>query len=178
MKSSLKKTLSWLLALTMCLSLLPAAAFADEEECTHEYVTEVTEPTCTEGGYTTHTCSLCGTSYMDEETEALGHSYEDVPKVEPQVGVPGHEAGSVCSVCGDVQSGYEEIPALTETVEEEETEEPAETPAPELQPVPQENAGTEPEEQQEPEPVEETTEPEDEPEFPVVEVVPEITAVS
>ena len=32
----------------------------------------VTEPTYTEGGYTTHTCSRCGDSYTDSQTDALG----------------------------------------------------------------------------------------------------------
>ncbi|MBQ6633054.1 MAG: DUF2012 domain-containing protein [Ruminococcus sp.] len=43
----------------------------------HSYEAEVTEPTCTEGGYTTHTCSVCGDTYTDSETEALGH---DLPE--------------------------------------------------------------------------------------------------
>ena len=43
--------------------------------CTYESV--VTEPTCAEGGYTTHTCTSCGDSYTDSETAALGHDYVD-----------------------------------------------------------------------------------------------------
>ncbi len=41
----------------------------------HDYVAVVTEPTCTEGGYTTYTCSKCGDTYTADETEATGHSY-------------------------------------------------------------------------------------------------------
>lgn len=44
---------------------------------THSYEDTVTTPTCTEQGYTTHTCS-CGDSYVDTYVEATGHSYEDV----------------------------------------------------------------------------------------------------
>ena len=40
----------------------------------HDYEETVVEPTCTEGGYTTHTCSVCGDTYTDSETEALGHN--------------------------------------------------------------------------------------------------------
>lgn len=40
---------------------------------THSYETKVVSPTCTEGGYTLHTCS-CGESYKDSETQALGHN--------------------------------------------------------------------------------------------------------
>ena len=33
-------------------------------------------PTCTTGGYTVFTCSVCGDSYTGNETQALGHSYK------------------------------------------------------------------------------------------------------
>ena len=35
----------------------------------------VTQPTCTEGGYTTHTCIYCDDSYVDAHTEPLDHSF-------------------------------------------------------------------------------------------------------
>ncbi len=41
----------------------------------HTYTDTVTAPTCTEGGYTTHTCTVCGYSYTDNETEPLGHNW-------------------------------------------------------------------------------------------------------
>ena len=40
----------------------------------HHHDAVVTAPTCTEKGYTTHTCA-CGDSYVDSYTDALGHSY-------------------------------------------------------------------------------------------------------
>ena len=40
----------------------------------HSYQSIVTSPTCTEKGYTTHTCA-CGHSYVDAEKNALGHNY-------------------------------------------------------------------------------------------------------
>lgn len=42
---------------------------------THEYVDVVTAPTCTEQGYTTHTCS-CGDSFVDTYVDALGHDWD------------------------------------------------------------------------------------------------------
>ena len=42
----------------------------------HNYVDVVKEATCTNGGYTTHTCSICKDSYKDTEVEALGHTTE------------------------------------------------------------------------------------------------------
>lgn len=41
----------------------------------HFYETVITEPTCDKGGYTTYTCNKCGDSYIDNEVEALGHSF-------------------------------------------------------------------------------------------------------
>ena len=43
--------------------------------CAHSYSAVVTKPTCTEGGYTTYTCSLCGHSYVADQTAALGHGW-------------------------------------------------------------------------------------------------------
>lgn len=42
------------------------------EEAFHDFVDEVTEPTYEHGGYTTHTCSICGYLYVDNETEPIG----------------------------------------------------------------------------------------------------------
>lgn len=41
----------------------------------HEYKAVVTEPTCTEQGYTTYTCTKCNDSYVDNYTNALGHDF-------------------------------------------------------------------------------------------------------
>ena len=43
----------------------------------HDYVSEVTLPTCEAGGYTTHTCTQCPASYVDNEVGAHGHAYGD-----------------------------------------------------------------------------------------------------
>jgi len=50
----------------------------------HDYVAVVTAPTCTRGGYTTHTCSRCPDSYVDTYVPAPGHIYID----------------GICSGCG------------------------------------------------------------------------------
>ncbi len=55
----------------------------------HSYEAVVTEPTCTEPGYTTHTCA-CGDSYVDEHTDPLGHDYVD----------------GTCTRCGEADPGY------------------------------------------------------------------------
>ena len=37
---------------------------------------KVTKPTCTKGGYTTYTCTLCGYSFTGDKTSAKGHTYK------------------------------------------------------------------------------------------------------
>ena len=58
---------------------LQALTFADNTpvSCEHTYEAVVTPPTCTEGGFTTYTCSKCGDSYVQDETAALGHDFKD-----------------------------------------------------------------------------------------------------
>ena len=41
----------------------------------HSYETTIKEPTCTEGGFTTHTCSRCGEGHVDSHTDPLGHDW-------------------------------------------------------------------------------------------------------
>lgn len=50
-------------------TVLPAAG--------HSYEAAVTAPACESIGYTTHTCTACGSSYMDTIVPATGHRYED-----------------------------------------------------------------------------------------------------
>ena len=42
----------------------------------HSYEAVVTAPTCTEQGYTTHTCA-CGDSYVDSYVDALDHAWDE-----------------------------------------------------------------------------------------------------
>ena len=74
----------------------------------HEYTETVISPTCTEAGYTTHTCSRCSDTYIDSETPATGHTWTDTTREEPTCTELGkqHQA---CA-CGETQSI--DIPAL------------------------------------------------------------------
>ena len=74
---------------------LKNATIRCEEQHTHSYTTAVTAPTCTEDGYTTHTCA-CGYSYKDSYTKALGHSYKN----------------GKCTRCGAADPKYIAAPAL------------------------------------------------------------------
>ena len=51
------------------------ATFKCVEAHEHSYTAVVTPPTCTEKGYTTHTC-VCGDSYVDTYVDALGHAWD------------------------------------------------------------------------------------------------------
>ena len=88
----------------------------------HTYESVVTAPTCTEKGYTTHTCH-CGDTYVDNEVEALGHTPSDwIVDAEAQIGVEGSKHKE-CTTCGETLE-TEAIEALTEapTTEASETE--------------------------------------------------------
>ena len=67
------------------------------EALDHKYESVVTAPTCTEKGYTTHTCSVCDHSYTDTEVEALDHKYESVV-TEPTCTAGGFTTHT-CTVC-------------------------------------------------------------------------------
>ena len=41
----------------------------------HSYASVVTEPTCTEGGFTTFTCTVCNDTYVGNKRPANGHDY-------------------------------------------------------------------------------------------------------
>lgn len=65
----------------------------------HTYVAVVTEPTCTSKGYTTYTCSGCGTSYIDDETDMIPHNWKWIVDVEATCGENGikHQECAKCN---------------------------------------------------------------------------------
>lgn len=71
-----------------------------DEDCEHTYAAVVKEPTCVEGGYTVHTCTKCGGSYQDSETQPLGMAGHDW--VMESIVPPGSTAtGLAIYVCWD-----------------------------------------------------------------------------
>ncbi|MCD8118283.1 MAG: hypothetical protein LUE29_02100, partial [Lachnospiraceae bacterium] len=70
----------------------------------HSYESDVTEPTCTTGGYTTHTCKVCGDSYIDSETEALGHSWDDGTVTTEATCTTDGVKTYTCTVCGETKT--------------------------------------------------------------------------
>jgi len=63
----------------------------------HSYTERIVPPTCTDCGYTLHTCA-CGDSYRDRETAAPGHSYESIT-VAPTTSSRGYTKHT-CTRCG------------------------------------------------------------------------------
>ena len=74
-------------------------------KASHNYDAVVTPPDCLNGGYTTFTCTGCGTSYTGNETVALGHTEKAV------VTLPDCENGGyttyTCENCGETRTGNE-----------------------------------------------------------------------
>lgn len=74
----------------------------------HSYTAVVTEPTCTEKGYTTYTCS-CGDFYIDDETAALGHgfgqwTYNGDAEYISSTNYKNGTQTRICSVCGEEET--------------------------------------------------------------------------
>ena len=68
----------------------------------HSYESVVTEPTCVDKGYTTHTCH-CGDSYVDTYVDALGHNFgEWIIDVEATCTENG-EQHRICAICDSVE---------------------------------------------------------------------------
>lgn len=115
----MKKLLSLLLVLCLIVSIAPVAGAVEVAEgvcgdnlswtmdengtCVHAYTDTVTAPTCTEQGYTTHTCAVCGDSYVDTYVEALGHSYGNWTAVTEATCTVGGVERRVCAACGDTE---------------------------------------------------------------------------
>ena len=68
----------------------------------------MTAPTCTEKGYTTHTCA-CGDSYVDTYTDALGHAWDNGKVTKPATETEDGVKTFTCTRCGETKT--EVIPA-------------------------------------------------------------------
>ena len=78
----------------------------------HKYEAVVTAPTCTEAGYTTYTCSVCGDTYVADEVKALGHDMVIDEAVAPDCENTGLTEGAHCSRCDEATIEQEVVEAL------------------------------------------------------------------
>ncbi|MBE6782658.1 MAG: hypothetical protein E7536_01440 [Ruminococcaceae bacterium] len=73
----------------------------------------VTEPTCTDDGYTTYTCTVCGETEDHDYVDALGHTYDE-GEISDVVDATCTTDGSYtitykCAVCNEVITSYTTI---------------------------------------------------------------------
>lgn len=78
----------------------------------HQYVEEEVAPSCEFGGGIRYTCSVCGSSYTEIRTAALGHKAVKDPAVPATCTEPGMTEGSHCSACGEILVAQEAVDAL------------------------------------------------------------------
>ena len=86
------------------------ATFKCVEAHEHSYTAVVTAPTCTEKGYTTHTCA-CGDSYVDTYVDALGHAWDSGTVTKEPTATETGIRTFTCTRCGETKT--ETIPKLT-----------------------------------------------------------------
>ena len=86
------------------------ATFKCVEAHEHSYTAVVTAPTCTEKGYTTHTCS-CGHSYVDTYTDALGHAWDSGTVTKEPTATETGVRTYTCTRCHETKT--ESIPAVS-----------------------------------------------------------------
>ncbi len=90
--------------------------YVEQPALGHDYSDVVTEPTCTEKGFTTHTCSRCGDTYIDAAVDALGHDWSAwTVTAKPSADKEGVETRS-CRRCGAVET--RPIPCCEPEIEE------------------------------------------------------------
>ena len=77
----------------------------------HNYTTSVTQPTCTEKGYTVYTCT-CGNTYKDNYVDSLGHTEVIDSAVAPTCTSDGLTEGKHCSVCNETVIAQTVVAAL------------------------------------------------------------------
>ena len=72
--------------------------------CEHDYQPDVTAPTCTAGGFTTYTCTLCGERYTGDETAALGHAFGAWTTAREATCTAAGEQTRACARCGETET--------------------------------------------------------------------------
>ncbi len=68
----------------------------------HNWTEKKVNATCTEQGYTLHTCKNCGESYKDNYTKVRNHNRIIIPAVEPTATKAGSTEGQYCNMCDTV----------------------------------------------------------------------------
>lgn len=90
----------------------------------HNFKVETIQPTCTEDGYTLHSCTKCDYSYKTDYTDAIGHTIVIDPAVEATSTSPGLTEGKHCSVCNKVILKQKVIPGKNEETNQQTYQQP------------------------------------------------------
>jgi hypothetical protein len=80
----------------------------------HDYVETVVAPGCTTMGNTTYTCSMCGDTYKNSFTAAVGHSWNEGEVTEEVTSTSTGVKTYTCTVCGETKT--EVIPKKEDSV--------------------------------------------------------------
>ena len=70
----------------------------------HSYTAQTVAPTCTEQGYTLHTCSGCGDSYQDSFVAPLGHNFGGWGETKAATCTAPGEETRTCKRCGEKET--------------------------------------------------------------------------
>lgn len=77
----------------------------------HSYETVVKQPTCTEQGGTTSTCTICGDETITDTVAALGHAYGEWTQIKEPTAEKTGLSQRICEVCGDKEEqSIEKLP--------------------------------------------------------------------
>lgn len=103
------------------------------KEHTHSYTEVVTEPTCTEQGFTTHTCE-CSDSFVDTYVDAQGHAWDQGTETLAPTATEDGVMTYTCERCGETKTepiaatGEPELPPDPIGGDDEPDEKPDENP--------------------------------------------------
>ena len=75
----------------------------NQQEHTHTYTSTVTDPNCSEKGYTTYVCS-CGHSYVSDYTDKTKHTYGDWYESRPATCTQNGEERRDCADCSSYET--------------------------------------------------------------------------
>lgn len=70
----------------------------------HDYEERVIAPTCTEAGYTLHTCKNCKHSYQNNEVPSTGHTFSEWVITQEPTSTENGIKQRTCTVCGAVET--------------------------------------------------------------------------
>ena len=76
---------------------------SEPEGCAHSYEEQIVEPTCTEGGYSTFVCTLCGHRYDNNFTDPVGHAYTE--EIKAATCTENGYTTYTCTLCADTYTG-------------------------------------------------------------------------